>query len=69
MRGGEEREKRGGDGMGKEEKGGGKGDREGRKGTEEGPTKNSCRGGPECEVTPLILSKRINISSIFFTMV
>jgi len=32
----------------------GKGEREGRKGTEEGPTKNSCRGGgPECEVTPL----------------
>ena len=43
--------------MGKEEKGGGKGEREGRKRTEEGPTKNSCRGGPECEVTPLILSK------------
>ena len=36
----EEREKRGGDGRGKE----GEGERERRKGTEEGPTKNSCRG-------------------------
>ena len=41
-RGGEEREKRGGDGRGGERRG--KGEREGRKGTEEGPTKNSCRG-------------------------
>ena len=35
------------EGMGWEGKGGkrrGKGEREGRKGTEEGPTKNSCRG-------------------------
>ena len=39
-RGGEEREKKGGDERGKE----GKGEREGRNGTEEGPTKNSCRG-------------------------
>ena len=40
------------EGMGGERRG--KGEREGRKGTEEGPTKNSCRGGgPECEVTPL----------------